>query len=85
LKCGAGDQLDRSCENEEVLLRVKAERQSNWIGHIWRRNCRLKHVIEGKIQERIEVTGRRWKQLLDDLKEMRGYFKVKEEALHTLW
>jgi hypothetical protein len=25
--------------------------------------------------------GRRWKQLLDDLKEKRGYWRLKEEAL----
>jgi hypothetical protein len=30
--------------------------------------------------------GRSHKQLLDDLKEKRGYWKLKEEALdHTLW
>jgi hypothetical protein len=29
------------------------------IHHIMRRNCLLKHVIEGKIEGRIEVTGRR--------------------------
>jgi hypothetical protein len=30
--------------------------------------------------------GRRCKQLLGDLKEKRGYWKFKEEALdHTLW
>jgi len=30
--------------------------------------------------------GRRRKQLLDDIKEERGYWKLKEEALdHTLW
>jgi hypothetical protein len=42
--------------NEEVLHRVKEERnivhtinrrKANWIGHILRRNCLLKHVIEG--------------------------------------
>jgi hypothetical protein len=46
-------------------------------------------VIEGKLEGRIEMTGRRGrrrKQLLDDLKEKRGYWKLKEEALdHTLW
>jgi hypothetical protein len=39
----------------------------------------LKHVIEGKIKERIEVTGRqgrRSKHLQDDLKERRGYIKL---------
>jgi len=44
-----------------------------------RRNC----------LERIEVTekrGRRGKQLLDDLKETRGYWILKKEALgRTLW
>jgi hypothetical protein len=40
------------------------------IGIILRRNCLLKHVIAGKIEGRIEVTGRggrRPKQLLDYL------------------
>ena len=62
---------------------------ANWIGHILRRNSLLKHVINGKIGERIEVLGRRGircKQLLDDLKEKRGYWKLEEEALYrTLW
>jgi hypothetical protein len=49
-----------------------------------RRNCLLKHVIEGKIEGIIEVTGRRGrrrKQPLDDLKEKREFCKLKEEAL----
>jgi hypothetical protein len=42
-------------------------------------------VIEGKLEGRIEMTGRR-KQLLDDLKEKKRYWKFKEEALdRTLW
>jgi hypothetical protein len=84
--------------NEEVLHRVKEERnilhtiksrKANWIGHILRRNCLLKHVIEGKLEGRIEITGRRGrrcKQLLDDLKEKKIFWKLKEEALDcTLW
>jgi hypothetical protein len=79
--------------NEEVLHRLKEERnilhtitrrKANRIGHILRRNCPLKHVIAGKLQGRIEVTGRRGrrrKQLLDDLKEEGRYWKLKEEAL----
>ena len=49
-----------------------------------KRNCFLKHVIERKIEGRIEVTGRegrRRKQLLGDLKGTSGYWKLKEEAL----
>jgi hypothetical protein len=54
--------------NEEVLHRVKEERnilhtikirKANWIGHILHRNCLLKHMIEGKLEGRIEMTGRR--------------------------
>ena len=44
----------------------------------------LKQVIKGKINGKIEVTrrrGRRRKELLDDLKDRRGYFHLKEEAL----
>jgi hypothetical protein len=60
-----------------------------WIGHILRRNCFLKHVIEGKTEGKMEVTGRREgrrKHLLDDLKKNKDYRKLKEEALdRTLW
>jgi hypothetical protein len=54
--------------NAEVLLRVKkqrnilheiSKRKTNWIGHILRRHCLLQKVIERKIKEGIEVTGRR--------------------------
>jgi hypothetical protein len=59
------------------------------MGHNWRRNCLLIHVTERKIEGRIEVTEgrrRRRKQLLDDLKKMRRYWKPKEEALEsTVW
>jgi hypothetical protein len=54
-----------------------------------RRNCLLKHVIEGRLEGTTEMTGRRGrrrKQLLDDLKEKRRYWKGKEEALdRALW
>ena len=81
--------------NEDVLLRVKEQRnilheickrKANWIGHILRRNCLLQRVTEGKIQGGIEVTGRRCRKLLDDLKERRGYYHLKEEALdRSMW
>jgi hypothetical protein len=84
--------------NKEVLLSVKEQRnilheisrrKANWIGHILRRNCLLRQVIEGKIKGGIEVTGRRGRRrrkLLDDLKERRGYSHLKEEALdRTMW
>jgi hypothetical protein len=54
-----------------------------------RRNCLVQRVSEGEIQGGIEVTGRQGRKrrkLLDDLKERRGYFYLKEEALdRTMW
>ena len=53
------------------ILNTVNRREANWIGHILGRNCLGKHVVEGKIEGRIEVTGRRGrrrKQPLDDLK-----------------
>ena len=84
--------------NKEVLLRINEQRnilheirkrKANWIGHILRRNCLLKQVIEGKIKGEMEVTRRRErrrKKLLFDLKDRRGYSHLKEEALdRTMW
>jgi hypothetical protein len=84
--------------NEEVLLRVKEQRnilheirkrKANWIGHILCRNCILQRVIESKIQGGIEITGtegRRRRKPLDDLKERRKYSHLKEKALdRTMW
>ena len=60
MKCGVGGGWKRSVgtdhvRNEEVLLRVKEQRnilheirkrKANWIRHILRRNCLLQRVIE---------------------------------------
>jgi arginyl-tRNA--protein-N-Asp/Glu arginylyltransferase len=81
-----------SVRNEEVLRRVEENRNMlrtikrrtfNWFARILCRNCHLKHVIEGRIEERNDVSGRRerrcW-QLLDAVKEERRYWKLKDEA-----
>ena len=56
---GGGKYFNLYYINEEVLLRVNEQRnilheirkrKANWIGHILRRNCLLKQVIEGKIK-----------------------------------
>jgi hypothetical protein len=53
--------------NEEVLKRIKVDRKilhtinsrnGNWIGHILRRNCFLKHVTERKIEGNTEGSER---------------------------
>jgi hypothetical protein len=89
--------------NEEVLHGVKEEknimhtinkRKASLIGHNLCWNCLLKRIFEGQIEERTEVTGRRGRrrrQLLEDLKEKRGYCKLEEEVLdrtlveNSLW
>ena len=99
LKCGAGEGWRWSVgpimwEMKKCYLRVNwqrnilheiRKRKANWIGHILRRNCLLKQVIEGKIKGEKEVTRRR-RKLLDDLKDRRGYSHLKEEVLdRTMW
>jgi hypothetical protein len=80
--------LNRVKEQRNILHEI-CKRKANWIGHILRRNCILQRVIEGRIKGGIEVTGRRGRsrrQLLDDLKERRGYSHLKEGALDcTMW
>jgi len=55
-------------KNEELLYRINEEgniiqtlkrKGINWIDHILRGNCLAKHVIEGKVEGKVEVTGRR--------------------------
>jgi hypothetical protein len=67
LNCGAGRMEKKSWngrvkKNKEVLHRVEEEsnilhtikrRQANWIGHIWRCNCLLEHVIERKTERKV--------------------------------
>lgn len=82
----------------EVSYRVKGKRNIlqtikiwsvNWTGHILRRICPLKYVIEGQIVRSRGVTerrGSRRKQLLNGMKEKRGYWNLNKEALnHTRW
>jgi len=80
--------------NEEVLLEQGIilheirKRKANLIGHILRRNCLLKQVIEGKIKGDMEVARRREirrKKLRDELKDRRGYSHLKEEANISLY
>ena len=77
----SGEVLRRVREDKNIIHTIKRSK-ANWIGHILRRNCLLKHTVEGKIGE-IEMMGkqgRRRKQLLDYLKERKGYWKLQEEA-----
>ena len=69
---------------ERNSLRTIKIGQGKSIGYILRRKSLLKHVIEGVIQGRIEMTGRRGRrgeQITDDLKKNKGYRKFEQEAL----
>ena len=80
--------LLRVNEQRNILHEIR-KRKAHWIGHILRRNCLLKQVIEGKIKGEMEVArkrGRRRKKLLDDVKDRIGYSHLKEEALgRIMW
>jgi hypothetical protein len=65
-------ELERDICSEKLPAALpQAEWPGNYFkcGHILCRNCLLKHGMQGKIEEQMEVTGiqgRRRKQLLDD-------------------
>jgi hypothetical protein len=76
--------VSRGVKEERNIQQTIKRRKTSRIGHFLQRNYLLKHVIDGNIEGWVEVTGRqckRCKQLLDGLKETRGYWKLKEEAL----
>ena len=52
---------------------------SYWIGHILRRDCFLHDAIEEQMTE-VKAIGRRRTQLLDDFRNRRRYWEIKEEA-----
>ena len=70
--------FDRIGEKRTLLKNI-LRRKANWIGHILRRNCLLHDAIEGRITE-VRGVGIRRTQLLDDLRDRRRYWEVKEEA-----
>ena len=80
------DKMSEKVTNEQVLDHTGEKRtpinnilcrKANWISHIPRRNCLL-HAIEGQMTE-VKGVGRRT-QLLDDLRNRRRYWELKEET-----
>ena len=79
------DVLHSVNEKRSILSKIKSIK-SNWIGHMFL----IKHIIAGGWGGRKDKgdgkTGRRRKQLLDHVKETRGYWTLKEEAPnYTPW
>ena len=54
-------------------------RKASWVGHILKRNCLLHDTIEGQ-GTKVKGVGRRRTQLIDDLRNRRRYWELKEEA-----
>ena len=84
-----GDQLDRSCERCSITQSWRRgtsyktkQRNANWIGHILSTNYLLQHVVQRKIEETVR-RGTRIKHLLDDLKERRREWNLKDDALDS--
>jgi hypothetical protein len=78
--------LRRVKKERNILPTIKRRRRTNWLGHILRRDCLLKHAIEGKIEWKLEVAlkrGRWCKQLLDYVKETRGSWKLKRGSTRS--
>ena len=48
--------LYRGKEDGNIVHEVR-KRKANWIGHILRKNCLLKQVVEGKIEGGIKRRG----------------------------
>ena len=44
-----GEVLQRVEEERNILHTIKS-RKTDWISHTLRRNCLLRHVVEGKIE-----------------------------------
>jgi hypothetical protein len=56
--CVRNDEILHGVKDDRNILHTVIRRKFNWIGLIWRRNCLLKHISEGKIEKRIEVAGK---------------------------
>ena len=80
--------LQRVEEQRNIVHKTK-QRNVNWFRYILRRNCLPIYVIQINMEGRMGVTGgprRRRKELLNDLKEEGGYWKLKDAALDgTVW
>jgi len=44
-----GKEVLRSDKGERNILNTIKRRKGNWVGHISRRKCVVKHVIEGNV------------------------------------
>ena len=75
------EEVLRSVGEERTMIRTIRQRKANWSEHILRRDCLLRDIIEGKLEANgIHRVGRRKIQILDDLREKKKYWELKDEA-----
>ena len=67
--------IDRIGEKRTLLNNI-GRRKVNWIGHNLRRNCLLRDATEGQMTG----VGSRTTQLLDDIRNRRRYWELKEKV-----
>jgi hypothetical protein len=65
-------------KEEKNIEQITKRKRAKGIGHILRRNCLQNTLYNGKIEVK-ERRGRRREQLLDDVKEKRGYWALIEK------
>ena len=65
---------------KRTLLNIILRRTANGIGHIHRRNCLPHDTIAGQMTEVKGLRRRRRTQLLDDLRNRRRYWELKDET-----
>jgi hypothetical protein len=58
--------LFQKAKVERNILQTVNRRQANWIGHILRKKCLLKRVIEGQREGRVENGEEDILKLMDD-------------------
>jgi hypothetical protein len=72
------EEIHESIGEKRLPLHNIVCRNANWIGYILRINCLLHDATEGQMME-VNGVGRR-KQILDNLRNIKKYWELKEEA-----
>ena len=75
--------LEHIRAKKTLLIIYILSRETNYIGNIPKRNLLFHDAIEGQITEVQGVGRRRRTQLLDDLRNKRIYWELKEENMET--
>jgi len=67
--------LERVGERRKLLQAVQ-KRKSNWLGHVLRRQCLQRDMLEGSVEGRLK-RGRLRRKIIDDMKQEKNYQELK--------